>query len=196
MRRLFGTLLAASAAAALFALPVRAADPSKLIETVTTEVVEIVTTKTGADRQAAMRQVVQDNFDVPYMGRSALGTHWNQASEQQQARFLAAVETSEARDYSERLGKYAGTTVTIGKVTSRPNNVWIVDSRLNRTNGQPIKIEWQVHDRGQGLRIADVKVEGVSMFMTMRSDFNSYIQSNYGEVEPLVKELEARAARQ
>jgi phospholipid transport system substrate-binding protein len=195
MRRFFGTLLAASAATALFALPVWAADPSKLIETVTAEVVEIVTTKTGADREAAMRQVVQDNFDVPYMGRSALGTHWNQASEQQQARFLAAVETSEARDYSERLGKYAGTTVTIGKVTSRPNNVWIVDSRLNRASGQPIKIEWEVHDRGQGLRIADVKVEGVSMFMTMRSDFNSYIQSNYGEVEPLVKELEARAAR-
>ena len=195
MRRLFGTLLAASAATALFALPVRAADPSKLIETVTTEVVEIVTTKTGADRQAAMRQVVQDNFDVPYMGRSALGTHWNQASEQQQARFLAAVETSAARDYSERFGKSAEYTVTIGRVISRPNRVWIVDSRFNQSGGQPIKIEWEVHDSDQGLRIADVKVEGVRMSMTMRSDFNSYIQSNFGEVESLVKELEARAAR-
>jgi phospholipid transport system substrate-binding protein len=50
-----------------------------------------------------------------------------------------------------------------------------------------------VHDSGQG--IADVKVEGVSMSMTMRSDFNSYIQSNAGDVEPLVRVLEARAAR-
>jgi phospholipid transport system substrate-binding protein len=195
MRRVLGTLLAAGAATALFALPVWAADPSKLIQTVTVEVIEIVKTKTGADRQAAMRQVVQDNFDLPYMGRTALGTHWNQANEQQRARFLAAVETSEARAYSERLGKYAGCTVTIGKVISRPNNVWIVDSRLNQTSGESIKIEWVVHESGQGLRIADIKVEGVSMFMTMRSDFNSYIQSNFGEVEPLVKELEARAAR-
>jgi hypothetical protein len=31
--------------------------------------------------------------------------------------------------------------------------------------------------------------------MIMRSDFNSYIQSNFGQVEPLVRALEARAAR-
>ena len=35
---------------------------------------------------------------------------------------------------------------------------------------------------GQGLRITDVKVEGVSMVMTRRSDFNSYIQNNGGTV--------------
>ena len=45
------------------------------------------------------------------------------------------------------------------------------------------------------LRIADLKVSGVSMFMTRRADFNSYIQSHGGTVEPLVKVLEARAAR-
>jgi hypothetical protein len=31
--------------------------------------------------------------------------------------------------------------------------------------------------------------------MIMRSDFNSYIQSNFGEVDSLVKEPEARASR-
>ena len=195
MRRVFAALLAAGAATALFALPVWAADPSRMIETVIAEVIEIAKTRTGADRQAAMRRLVEANFDLPYMGRSALGTHWNLASEQQRARFLAAVETSEARIYSERLGKVAGYSWTVGKVTSRPNSVWIVDSHLSQTNGQAIKIEWEVHDNGHGLRIADVKVEGVSMFVTMRSDFNSYIQSNSGDVEPLVKALEARAAR-
>ena len=33
------------------------------------------------------------------------------------------------------------------------------------------------------------------MVMTRRSDFNSYIQNNGGTVEPLINELEARAAR-
>ena len=31
------------------------------------------------------------------------------------------------------------------------------------------------------------------MVMTRRSDFNSYIQSNGGKVEPLIEELEKRA---
>ena len=46
-----------------------------------------------------------------------------------------------------------------------------------------------------GLRITDVKVEGVSMVMTRRADFNSYIQQNGGKVQPLIDELESRAAR-
>jgi phospholipid transport system substrate-binding protein len=204
MRRVLGVLLAAGTAATLFVLPlfvppvwaaVRATDPGKLIETVTAEVAEIARTSTGASREAAVRQVLRDNFDLSYMGSAALGTHWAQASEEQRVRFLAAVETSEARAYGERLGNYPGSAVIVGKAVSRSNGVWTVDSSLNLAGGQSIKLEWEVHDGGQGLRIADVRVAGVSLFMTRRADFDSYIQSHGGAVEPLVKVLEARAAR-
>ena len=46
---------------------------------------------------------------------------------------------------------------------------------------------------GQGPRIVDVKSEGVSMIMTRRADFISYIRNHGGQVEPLIEELEARA---
>lgn len=197
MRKVFDVLLAAGAAALLFALPVwAAADPAQLVKSVTAHVIDIVKTKTGATREAAFREILRNDFDLPYMGRLALGTHWNEASEQQRARFLAALETAEVRAYSERLGKLAGYTLTIDKVDSRPNSVWIVDSLLSQAGGQPIKVEWEVHDNGQGPRIADVKIAGVSMFLTKRSEFNSYILNTGGTVEPLVKELEVRAARQ
>ncbi len=129
------------------------------------------------------------------MGRMALGAHWNQASAEQRARFLAAVETSEARAYSARLGQYAAGSLIVDKVIARTNGEWTVDSRLNLGNGQPIKLEWQVHDSGHGPRIADVKVAGVSLFLTRRADFDSFIQKNGGTVEPLVEELEARVSR-
>ena len=189
-------VLQLAATAAMFAAvpiagPAFAADPSQIVQSTAQQVIEIVKTKTGADRQAAILAVLQTNFDMPAMGRAALGTHWNQATESERTRFLKAVATAEAKAYSERFGQYGGQTLTIGKVTPRANGVTIVDSRLNQTTGQPIKLEWEVRND----RIADVKVEGVSMVMTRRSDFNSYIQNNGGKVEPLVKELEARAAR-
>ncbi len=187
--------LAAGAAVAFCTLPASAADPAQAVGAVAAEVIDIVKTKTGTDRQNAIKKVLQTSFDMNAMGRSALGTHWNQATEAQRTRFLAAVETAEARAYSERFGAYAGQTLTIGKVTTRPNGVAIVDSRLNQSAGQPIKLEWEVRNGSQGPLITDVKVEGVSMVMTRRSDFNSYIQNNGGTVEPLIKELEARAAR-
>ena len=189
-RVVFG--LAAAVAASSVVLPALAQDPAKLVEDTAAQVIDIVKTKTGAARQAAVLQVLQTRFDLPYMGRSALGTHWNQASEEQRQRFLTAVATAEARAYSERFGQYAGQTLTVGKISNRPNGVTVVDSRLNQTTGQPIKLEWEVrHDK-----ITDVKVEGVSMVMTRRSDFNSYIQNNGGKVDALIAEMEKRAATQ
>ena len=177
------------------ASPAFANDPAAdLIATTAAKVIDIVkTTTAGPARQSQIQQVMQTSFDVPLMTQTALGAHWAKATPEQQARFVKATETAEAKAYSERFGQYAGQTLTIGKTTSRPNGVTIVDSRLNQSNGQPIKLEWEVRQGAQGLRITDVKVEGVSMVMTRRSDFNSYIQNNGGKVQPLIDELEARA---
>ena len=186
-----------AAAAWLLAMPASAADPAAdLVASTAAEVIEIVKAKpAGPARQAAIQQVLQTKFDLPYMGQQTLGPFWGKTTEAERARFLKAVETAEAKAYSERFGQYAGQTLKLGRVNSRPNGVQIVDSQLMQSNGQPIKLEWEVRNTSQGLRITDVKVEGVSMVMTRRSDFNSYIQNNGGKVEPLINELEARAQR-
>ena len=188
--------LAAGAAVALAAVPALAADPAAdLVSSTAARAIDIIKTTTGAQRQSAIQQVLQTRFDLPFMAQTALGTHWAKATPEQQARFVKATETAEAKAYSERFGQYAGQTLAIGKTISRPNGVFVVDSRLNQSNGQPIKLEWEVRQGAQGLRITDVKIEGVSMVMTRRSDFNSYIQQNGGKVQPLIDELESRAAR-
>ncbi len=195
MYRTFSSLAAALAAAVVFVLPAWAvADPSQLVKAVAAEVVEIVSTKTGAPRDAAIHQVLRNNFDWSYMARAALGTHWNEASEQQRARFLAALETTESRAYTERLAKLAGYTLTIDKVVAQSDRSWTVDSLLSKVTGQPIRLVWEVRDSGHGPRIADVKVAGISMFQIKRLEFQSYIQASGGAVEPLVKALEVRAA--
>ena len=93
-----------------------------------------------------------------------------------------------AKAYSERFGQYGGQTLTIGKVSIR-GGAQVVESKLNQTSGQPIKIEWEV----KGGRITDVKIEGVSMVGTRRSDYKSYISNHGNRVEPLIEELEQRA---
>ncbi len=188
--------LAVGAAAAFASFPASAADPAQLIQGTATEVIEIIKKTTpGPARQADIQRVLQTNFDLPYMGQQALGANWNKASEAERTRFLKAAESAEARAYSERFGQYGGQTLTVGKVTPRANGLFLIDSQLSQTSGQPIKLQWEARDAGRGLRITDVKVEGVSMVMTRRSDFNSYIQSHGGSVEPLIAELESRAAR-
>jgi phospholipid transport system substrate-binding protein len=196
MRKVFSGLLAAAAAALLFVMPAwSAADPGQFVKNVTGQLADIGRTKSGTSRDAAVREVLRNNFDLAHMARVALGSHWNEASEPMRARFLAALEAAEARAYGERLTKLAACDVTIDKVDVRANGVSLVKAVFTQANGQTTRIEWEVHDTGRGARIADLKVSGVSMSQIKRSEFNLYIQSNGGQVEPLVKELEARAVR-
>jgi phospholipid transport system substrate-binding protein len=196
MRKVLSGLLAAAAAALLFVVPAwSAADPGQFVKNVTGQLADIARTKSGTSRDAAVREVLRNNFDLAHMARVALGSHWNEASEPMRARFLAALEAAEARAYGERLTKLATCDVTIDKVDVRPNGVSLVKAVFTQANGQTTRIEWEVHDTGRGARIADLKVSGVSMSQIKRSEFNLYIQSNGGQVEPLVKELEARAVR-
>lgn len=194
MRKVLVVLLSAGVAGLLSMLSAGAAgDPGQLVQRVTTQAIDIATTKSGPPRDAAFREVLRNDFDLPHMARLVLGPYWNQASEQQRARFLSALEADEARSFGERLSKLGGYIVTIDKVVPQSNGLWIVDAVLSHAGGQSIRLGWDVHDNGQGPRIADIKVSGVSMSMIKRSEFNSYIEHNGGTVEPLVRELEVRA---
>ena len=194
-RRNFLLIASVAFSASVFALPVLAADAAEVVNTTSAQVVELVKAKTGADRQAGFATILDGAFDLPAMGQSALGIYWARSTEDQRSRFLKAAATVEARAYSERFGQYAGQTIVIGRVLDRSNGVFVVESRLNQANGQAIKIDWELQDRGKGLRITDVKVEGVSMVMTRRSDYGSFVSRNGGDVEVLIKELETRGGR-
>jgi phospholipid transport system substrate-binding protein len=186
-----------SVALVSLALPVQSADgpAASLIEKTSAEVIELIKSTTGVQREVGIRRVLETSFDLNYMGQQALGKYWASATPDQQARYLKAAVGAEAHAYAERFGQYGGQTLTIGKISTRAGGVTVVDSRLNQTNGQPIKIEWEVRDAGGAPRITDVKIEGVSMVITRRTDFTSYIQNNGGKVEALIQELEARAKR-
>ena len=128
-----------SAAAAAFAVPARAADgpAAQLIEKVAAEVIELIKNTQGPQREAGIRTVLLTYFDLPYMGRAALATHWDATSPEQRERFLKAEVSAEARAYSERFGQYGGQTLVLSfKATtngSAPTDFFFDDLRLVAT---------------------------------------------------------------
>ncbi len=197
MHRVIGALATLVAAACLFSssafATVRAGDPGQLIQSVASDVHDVVMDCPASRRADGMRQVLRRDFDLPYIASAALGEHWDQANEQQKARILAAFETMQAKAYADRLGSFK--SVSVLGVGQKEPGVWAVDSNLKLASGHSMKVEWEVRGTPQDLRISDVKVSGVSLFLTQRAAFQSYIRSHGGAVEPLVQVLEARAAR-
>lgn len=197
MPKLFGAMLAASVVATLLALPASAAvdsvEPTQLIQSVATNLKESARITSGDERESAVRALLRQKFDLAYMAAATLGSYWSSASGAQKARLLAAFEAAEARSYSDRMGRVPGATVKVGQATAKAPGVWSVDSRLFLPGGQSMKLDWEVREAEQGLRVSDIRVSGVSMFATRRADFDSYVRNHGGNIEPLIQVLEARA---
>ncbi len=170
-------------------------DPAALVQKAANQAIEVARVDAGPGREAGIRRVLESYFDLAYMGRSTLGSYWNQVTPDQRERFLRASASVEARYYAERFGQYRGQTITVGRSNPRGGGVSVVDSKLTQTSGDPVTVQWEVRNEGQGPRIVDIRTEGVSMTMTRRADFVSYIRNHGGQVEALIGELEARAKR-
>lgn len=163
-----------------------AQEAAQVVENMASRV--LATVKTGAsdtEREQQMTELFRANFDVSAIGQMVLGRHWNGATPEQRGKFMTAFERAEIRAYSGRFKNYQGQTLRIGKVT--PNGASeLVESQLMQPAGQPIRIVWEI-SRG---KVIDIAVEGVSMGMTRRSDFNSYVQRN--GLDALIAELQRR----
>ena len=202
IRRRSISRLAISAVAIALTAPVTmmsgqavAADQDPATQIIQRTADELIRIKADTAREAAILRLLQAEFDLNYMGRSALATHWDQATPEQRERFLKVQTSAEAHAYAKRFAQYAGQRLTVTSVNSRGNGVSLVDSKLDQSNGEPVAIQWEVHNDGRRPRIVDVKVGGVSMVLTRRSEYNSFIRNHGGQVEPLIDELEARAKR-
>jgi phospholipid transport system substrate-binding protein len=170
-----------------------AADQDPAAQVIQRTADELIRIKADASREAAIMRLLQAEFDLNYMGRATLATHWDQATPAQRERFLKVQTSAEAHAYARRFAQYAGQRLTVSGVNRRGDGVTFVDSKLDQSNGEPVAIQWEVHSDGQRPRVVDVKVGGVSMVLTRRSEYNSFIRNHGGQVEPLIDELEARA---
>jgi phospholipid transport system substrate-binding protein len=62
---------------------------------------------------------------------------------------------------------------------------------LLRERGEPVRIDWRVRRRDDGYRIVDIVAEGISIAVTLRSEYTSVLKQNGGDVGALVRQLRA-----
>jgi phospholipid transport system substrate-binding protein len=172
--------------------PVAAADaPADFISDLGARAIGELTAKdmSQPEREAKFRQLLDEHFDVPAIGRFVLGRHWKLATDEQKTEYLKLFEDFIVRSYAVRFAGYSGQTFTVKGTTPGPKETTLVHSTLLQANAQPIRLDWRVEPRGGRLVITDIIVEGVSMSVTQRSEFASVIQSSGGKVEGLLDAL-------
>ncbi len=58
--------------------------------------------------------------------------------------------------------------------------------------GEPANVVWRVKQTGDTFKVVDIIIENVSLAITARNEYTSFIKSNPGGVDALIKNLQAK----
>jgi phospholipid transport system substrate-binding protein len=198
-RPAFGrAMLAAPILASLFAItPARAADVESaraFLEGIAAETLGILeqTEPDSPERQAGLSAVLEQGFDLPYLAQLAVGQPWRDLDEAERQRFVEVFSDWALASQSQRLGQYSGEQFEVTNAQEASAEDVMVSTEISGGKlAEPVAVDWRVRTSDGENRIIDVVVEGVSMVVTYRGEFQPIVQE--GGVDALLNELEARS---
>lgn len=131
--------------------------------------------------------LLEEGFDVRNIAAFVMGRYWRQATSDQQDRFVRIFKDRLKKAYASRFREYRGVRFEVGNVSQRGNMDSVV-STIQKPGGPRTNVDWRV----KGNKIQDVIVDGISMSVTLRDDYNSLLARKNGDIEAFLKDLEAR----
>lgn len=183
-------------AAWLVGFPAAAAEvsPDTLVDNTAQEVLSIVRQdkELRAGNMAKILDLVEakvlPHFNFTRMTRLAMGKNWNKATPQQQEELVKEFRTLLVRTYSNALSTYSDYKIKVEPLRSKAGDTdTTVKTKVMQDNGQPVDIDYSMEKTGDGWKVYDVTVAGVSLVTNYRSTFNSQVRE--GGVEKLLKTL-------
>jgi len=127
-------------------------------------------------RYAKLAPVVQQNFDIGFMTRIAVGPGWSDLSQDQQKQLTAAFGKFITATYARRFDGYSGETFeTLG---NKPiGQATLVQTRLVKTNGEQIALNYLTRASDGRWQVVDVYLTGtISELAQRHSEFSAVFQ--------------------
>lgn len=155
--------------------------PSQLVLANSTRILTTLETRRAEftrDRAALSRFVsgeFNEMFDREYAARLVLGTHGRGASDADVKLFADALSDNLMQRYGSSLLDFnTRLRVRVKSETAlRNGEVVKVSSEMLRQGGEPIPVDYLMRRSGNGWKVFDVMVEGVSFVQTFRSQFDA-----------------------
>ena len=182
--------------AMLIALPVFAQDlgPEELVKKVTAEVMEALKNDkqlASGDRRRAIKlaeEKVLPHVDFEESTRLAVGRAWAKATPEQKKKLTQEFRNMLVRTYSNAIQPYEGQQMKVMPVRMKPGDTEAtVQNQFTRGGAQPVKIDYSMRKTDAGWKIYDIVVEGVSLVLTYRSEFDAVVKQE--GIDGLIKRL-------
>jgi phospholipid transport system substrate-binding protein len=164
-----------------------------LIEQVSAEVLGILSDQGLSDRQKfnALVEVLSRPIDLDLVARLILGRHWRTANDAQRQEYLELFREYALANLASKLHLYQGQSFEVTGAKAVGEQDALVTSRILDEGQAPLPVDWRLRDDQSGrLVVIDVIVAGVSLIVTLRSEFSSVIERQ--GFEGLLAELRQR----
>ena len=178
------------------AFPALAQDlgPEDLVKKMTGEVLDAIKGDkqlAAGDRQKAVKlaeEKILPHVDFEEATRLAVGRGWAQASPEQKKKLVTEFRNMLVRTYSNAIGAYEGQTMKVMPVRMKPGDTDVtVHNQFIRPGGKPVPVDYSMRKTDKGWKIYDIVVEGVSLVLTYRSEFDAVVKQD--GIDGLIKRL-------
>ncbi len=165
-------------------------DPGQLVQVKWDAVMHILQNDTLVKEVKAKKiaKAVGPVFDFELMGKLALGRkHWPKLNKDQQKQYFKLFSERLKTSYQQKISLYKGQKITFKPAREMPNKTVQVPTEL-LTDNSKYGIIYKLRKKGDKWMIYDVEIQGVSILITYRSQFDD-ILSRYS-VDLFLERLE------
>ncbi len=142
-------------------------------------------------RRERLAPAIHRAFDLPLMTRLMVGPQWVSLTPIQQQQLVAAFSDFSVATYASRFDDFSGERFQVAPDAMPTAEGTIVKTKMIKSDGEPVQIDYLMHDAGGAWQIIDVYLSGtVSELATRRSEFSSVLRR--GGPEALVDLLQKK----
>ena len=164
-------------------------DPNELLRTKWNAVISVLQRK-DIDEKAKKKQVskiVSPIFDFPLMAKLALGRkHWPKLTPPEREKFTRLFVERLKTSYREKVALYTNERVSFKPAVQKKRIVYIPMELISKD--RKIVMLYKLRKVDKRWKIYDVEIQGVSILLTYRSQFDDILRN--GTVEDLLSRLE------
>jgi phospholipid transport system substrate-binding protein len=129
-------------------------------------------------RYQRLEPIILGTFDVPFMARLSIGPTWYRLTPDQKKRAATAYGRYVTAIYATRFDDYAGQKFEVlGEQKIKHGT--LVQSQIVKANGEPVSINYVVHDNDVAWQIRDIYIgDAISELATRRSEFSGILRNS------------------
>ena len=142
------------------------------------------------EKNSRFTDLVMSAIDLNLISKFVLSKTWKNASDDQKERYIQAFKNYFINSYANKLDQYSGEQVEVVDAEDAGKYV-IVNSFIYREGTDTLKInlKWRLLNKDGEIKIIDLNIEGISLIIAQREEFQSFLANNEGDLEKLIEKI-------